>query len=154
VERGGGRGLRRRSSDRAALEAALQALRRGWVVGISPEGRRSPDGALVRGHAGAAFLARRGNVPIVPVAITNTAQIGASLRRLRRAQVTVRVGEPFRLPRASRPPSRATRRDDTDRIMCRIAELLPPRCHGVYAGHRYLAARPDAGARVAAGGPA
>jgi 1-acyl-sn-glycerol-3-phosphate acyltransferase len=152
VECGGGMWIRRRTGDRAALEEALQALRRGWVVGISPEGRRSPDGALVRAHAGPAFLARRANVPIVPVGITNTARIGADLRRLRRAEVTVRVGEPFRLPRVARSRSRATRRDDTDRIMCRIAELLPPGCHGAYAGHPYLAARPDTGGRLAAGG--
>ena len=115
-----------RTADGAALRAALQALRRGGVVGVAGEGRRNPTGALGRGHGGAALLARRARVPIVPVAIANTAHIGTDLRRLRRARVTVRVGEPFVLPHATRPRSRETRRDDTDRIMCRIAELASP----------------------------
>ena len=154
VESGGGMWIRRRTGDRAALRAALDALARGWVVGVSPEGRRSPTGALVHGLPGPAFLARRARVPIVPVAFTGTDLIGAELRRLRRATVTVRVGEPFVLPPMAGRLTREGRLDDTDRIMCRIAALLPPFRRGAYAGHPYLAARHGERARLHTGGRA
>ena len=138
VECGGGLWIRRRSGDRAALRAALSALARGWVVGISPEGRRSPHGALVEGRPGPAFLARRSHAPIVPVAFANTENFASSLRRLRRPTITVRVGAPFRLPPHDGPRTKETLREDTDRIMCRIAALLPGRYHGAYAAHPFL----------------
>jgi 1-acyl-sn-glycerol-3-phosphate acyltransferase len=141
IEYGGGMWIRRRSGDRKALEAALSALDGGYVVEISPEGRRSPTHALVEGRPGPAFLARRSGAPIVPVAFTETEKMASSLKRLRRPTVTIRVGEAFRLGPADdgRPP-REQRRDDTDRIMCHIAALLPPPYRGVYSDHPYLAA--------------
>ena len=135
LEWGGSIWLRRDRAHHTALKEALEALDGGWLVAISPEGRRSPTGALLRGKPGAAFLARRAGVPIVPVAITNTHRVGSSLSHLRRASIAVRVGRPFRLP--SRPEveggSTSERlRDDTTRIMERLAALLPPEYRGVY----------------------
>lgn len=138
VECGGGMWIRRRSADRGALEAGLAALRRGWVVGISPEGRRSPTGGLVQGKPGPAFLARRSGAPIVPIAFVNTDNLADAWRRFERPPVEIRVGEPFRLPASQGALRRQQRRDDTDRIMCRIAALLPPRYRGVYGQHPYL----------------
>jgi 1-acyl-sn-glycerol-3-phosphate acyltransferase len=138
VEKGGGVWITRCTGDRGALEAALRALERGWVVGISPEGRRSRTGGLVQGKPGPAFLAKRSGAPIVPVAFTHTDRIARSLARLRRATVTIRVGRPFRLEPFARGSHRAQLRADTDRIMCRIASLLPPGDRGAYAGHPYL----------------
>jgi 1-acyl-sn-glycerol-3-phosphate acyltransferase len=139
VECGGGLWIRRRTADRGALRAALAALAQGWVVGISPEGRRSPAAALVEGRPGPAFLARRSRAPIVPVAIADTENVAAELRHLRRPAVTIRVGEPFRLPACTGARTKERMKDDTDRIMCRIAALLPPRYHGAYAAHPLLA---------------
>jgi len=142
LEGGGSIWLRRDGAHHTALKAALDALDRGWLVAISPEGRRSPTGALVRGKPGVAFLARRAGVPIVPVAITNTHQVGSSLRRLRRTSVGVRIGRPLRLPprpprssipEAERGPPAERLREDTTRIMERLAALLPPEYRGVYA---------------------
>lgn len=141
VECGGGMWLRRGGADRAALDAALEALERGWVVGISPEGRRSPTQALVQGKPGPAFLARRSGAPIVPVAFANTENLAATWRRFRRPTITIRVGEPFRLPALDGGSRKQRLRDDTDHIMCRIAALLPSRYRGVYAEHPYLTKR-------------
>jgi 1-acyl-sn-glycerol-3-phosphate acyltransferase len=135
VESGGGVWITRSSSDRRALEGALRALDRGWVVAISPEGRRSPTGGLVPGKPGPAFLAKRSGAPIVPVAFTNTLHIAESLTRFRRPLVTIRVGEPFRLEPFAEGGHRGQLRDDTDRIMCRLAALLPPSYRGAYAEH-------------------
>lgn len=141
VECGGGMWIRRAAADRAALEAGLEALRHGWVVGISPEGRRSPTSALIRGKPGTAFLARRSGAPIVPVAFANTDNVAAAWRRFSRPTIDIRVGEPFELPPLDGRSRRDRRRDDTDRIMCHIAALLPPRHRGVYAEHPYLRER-------------
>lgn len=138
VEAGGGMWIRRCSADRAALRGALEALERGWVVEISPEGRRSPNGALVRAKRGPAFLATRTGVPIVPVAFTNTEHLAASLRRLRRPTITIRVGEPFRLGPVDGSHRGRRLREAADEMMCRVAALLPPRYRGVYADHPYL----------------
>ena len=141
VECGGGLWIRRGASDRAALEAALGALEAGWVVGISPEGRRSRTGGLIPGKPGPAFLARHSGAPIVPVGFANTGMLAAEWRRLRRPTITIRVGEPFQLPPAEGRGRKQRLRADTDFIMCRIAALLPPRYHGAYAAHPYLGAK-------------
>lgn len=132
LEWGGVIWLSRQAADHNAFKRGLAALDRGWLLAISPEGRRSPTGALVRGKRGAAFLARRADVPIVPVAITGSERVAGSLRRLRRARVTIRVGEPFRLVDSSGPDRRATLAQDTDRIMERLAALLPSTYRGAY----------------------
>jgi 1-acyl-sn-glycerol-3-phosphate acyltransferase len=103
-----------------------EVLDRGEVVGLFPEGTRSRDGLLHRGHSGAAHLALTTGVPIVPVGIIGTDQIlptGARLvRPFRRA--TIRVGEPFRAPDAGFTSStNRARREITDRFMNDIRSL-------------------------------
>jgi 1-acyl-sn-glycerol-3-phosphate acyltransferase len=139
VETGGGMWITRESGDRGALDAALAALERGWVVGISPEGRRSRTGGLVAGKPGPAFLAKRSGAPVVPVAFTNTERIARSIARLRRETVTIRIGAPFHLAPFACGSHRAQLREDTEFIMCRIAALLPPGERGAYASHPFLA---------------
>jgi 1-acyl-sn-glycerol-3-phosphate acyltransferase len=139
IEWGGGVWITRSSGDRGALHAALDALAHGWVVGISPEGRRSRTGGLVEGKPGPAFLARRSAAPIVPVGFSNTDRIAASAARLRRETVTIRIGAPFALaPPQAGLSRREQLRADTDLIMCRIAALLPPGERGAYAAHPAL----------------
>ena len=135
IEAGGGVWIQRGAGDRAALRTQLEALRRGWMVGISPEGQRSRTGGLIRAKPGVAFLAYRAGVPILPMAFTNTAGIGPALRRLRRATVSVRIGEPFELPPLGRADRKRQRQDAADLIMCRLALLLPPEYRGVYADY-------------------
>lgn len=58
--------------DRQALRACLDFLRGGGIMGMAPEGTRSPTGALQEGRTGVAYLASRAEVPILPVAVTGT----------------------------------------------------------------------------------
>lgn len=138
VEAPGGLWLRRGEGDRRTLRTALDLLERGWLVGIAPEGRRSSTAALNEAGRGAAFLASRADVPILPIGIAGTEDIAAGIKRLRRVTVTVRVGAPFRLPSRQRGSSKQHLQACTDLIMCRIAALLPIAYRGVYAAHPQL----------------
>jgi len=123
--------LHRGQPDRRALRAALEAFEAGRMVIIAPEGRYSLIQGLEEGTGGAAFLARRGGVPVVPVALTGTgnAHVYAHVKRLRRAPVTITIGEPFRLGGEAAPQSLKA---DTRRIMETLARLLPEEYRGVY----------------------
>ncbi len=109
----------------AALDAALSVLKAGDAFGIYPEGTRSRDGRLYRGHTGVGWLALTAGVPVIPTALIGTDQIqpvGTKLPRLHR--ITVRFGEPLSFPPGRMPanPARA-RRLATDEIMDAIASL-------------------------------
>ena len=138
IEAAGGVWIRRGTGDRAALETALALLRQGRVVAVAPEGRISPTKALIEAKRGPAFLAARANVPVVPVALTNTEHVGWALKRLHRGTLTVRFGEPLLFPPLEPANRKQQLEDFTDTLMCRIAALLPPEYRGVYADHPRL----------------
>ncbi|MCS7178461.1 MAG: lysophospholipid acyltransferase family protein [Anaerolineae bacterium] len=124
--------VRRGEIDREALRGAFEVLKRGEVLGMAPEGTRARKVyALQPGKTGAAYIATRADVPIVPVGLTGTEKVKENLPRLRRTDVTITIGEPFRLPESGRV--RGPKLDEyTDLIMRRIAALLPPEYRGVY----------------------
>lgn len=126
--------VRRGDVDAGALRACLRALEGGALLGIAPEGSRSLNGTLTKGHAGAAMLALRSGVPVYPAAQWGFRDIAQNLRRLRRTPVTIRVGRPYtvRIPEGARPTS-AMLRQIADEMMYQIARLLPPQYRGVYA---------------------
>lgn len=130
---GGAIFVRRGEVDRQALRHALHELENGSVFGLSPEGTRSQLGALIRARDGAAYVATRSRVPLVPVGIVNTDQIGRNLYRLRRTRLEVHVGRPFALPGSSRRPKGSELAAYTHFIMIHIAAQLPPRYWGYYA---------------------
>lgn len=125
--------VHRGRADRRALEIALESLRRGRVVAIAPEGRYSLIGGLEEGSGGAAFLALKSNVPLVPVVFigSENEHVYGQLRRWRRVPLRVRVGKPFTLERGPGRFSEAVARG-TERIMLTLATLLPEEKRGVY----------------------
>ena len=124
--------VRRGEVDRHALREALNVLKSGGVLGIAPEGTRARDtNALQEGKTGAAYLATRADVPIVPVGISGTENMKHNLPRLRRTPVRAVVGKPFRLPESGRVRGHKLQ-EYTDLIMHHIAELLPAEYRGVY----------------------
>jgi len=89
------------SASERALATARQVLESGGALGIYPEGTRSPDGRLYRGHTGVARLALGCKVPVVPVGLVGTDQVqppGSNRPHLFR-RVTVRFGRPLDLAR-------------------------------------------------------
>jgi 1-acyl-sn-glycerol-3-phosphate acyltransferase len=89
--------IRRGAADRAALDAAVRALREGEVLGIFPEGRIGDGGALQRGRSGVARLALRTGLPVVPVGVWGPQRrwsgSGLSLRPPLRPRAAIAVGE-------------------------------------------------------------
>ncbi len=93
--------VRRGEADSAAVRGALLALADGRKVAIFPEGRISPQPAP--GHRGAALLASRAGVPVVPVAIVGTGRVfPLGARFPRPGRVVVRIGPPIPPPSAER----------------------------------------------------
>ncbi len=122
--------VRRGQSDRAAQRLALDLLHRGRILGLFPEGTRSRDGKLREGRAGAALLAMRAGVPVLPVGVAGTHRVFPGRSRWpHRNRVTIRIGKPFSL-QASDDLSRGVLREATDRIMREIAALLPEEQQG------------------------
>ncbi len=125
--------IEQEAPDRQALRQALAVLQAGSALALAPEGTRSRNGALQTGREGAAFLIRKADVPIVPMAFYGTQFLFKKFR----AKVGGIVGKPYRLPSVPRP-NKQTLKEDTLRIMCSIAALLPPEYRGVYAQHPLL----------------
>lgn len=123
--------INRSEFDRQALLGSIDVLKRGDVLGIAPEGTRSPDGRLQKAKPGVAFLAARTGVSIVPVGITGTRSMAHDFLRLRRMRIHLRFGEPFRLPKYGKL-SADELAAATDLIMRRVAALLPSDYQGIY----------------------
>ena len=109
-----------------ALAAAERVLRKGELFGIYPEGTRSRDGRLYRGHTGPARLALRAQVPIIPIGITGAREVmppDAKFPTLR-LPVTIRFGTPISVARyADRAGDHLVLRQIIDEVMYEIREL-------------------------------
>lgn len=117
-------------SGKGLVESMRQAgsvLDEGGAIGIFPEGTRSNSGAVHRGHTGAAHLALRHDVPLVPVGIVGTdiAQPPGAPFPTRDAHVTLRFGAPIDTTSITATHGRGSsaRRAVTDRLMHTIADL-------------------------------
>ncbi|MDQ3940563.1 MAG: 1-acyl-sn-glycerol-3-phosphate acyltransferase [Actinomycetota bacterium] len=111
-----------------ALDIALGVLRDGKLLGIYPEGTRSPDGRLYRGRTGVARLALTAGVPVIPCGVIGTDLVmpkEAKFPRLRgRVEVRVRFGKPLDFSRyAGQERDRFVLRSVTDEIQYEIMQL-------------------------------
>ena len=125
--------VQRGEVDRKALRQALAILKGGGVLGMAPEGTRSKTGGLQQGRSGAAYLAYRAGVPVVPVVTWGQKGVFPTLRQLRRARVHVVFGEPFSPPPVEGKAGAAEAHAFSEEIMYRLAAILPPEYRGVYA---------------------
>ena len=119
--------------DRRALRATLNGLAEGRIIGMAPEARESISGALEQGTDGAAYIALKAGVPILPVVWTGTEnwRIYGNLRKFRRTHVTATIGPTFYLKRTEN--LRADIKEGTKTIMRTLAQMLPPEYRGVYS---------------------
>lgn len=119
----------------ASLEAGAQVLANGGLLGIYPEGTRSPDGRLYRGKVGVARLALLKQVPVLPVAMIGTEKvqpIGQRIPSIRR--VGIIIGQPMDFSEFyGRAEDRAIQREVTTRIMRQIQQLSAQEYVDAYA---------------------
>jgi 1-acyl-sn-glycerol-3-phosphate acyltransferase len=122
--------------DRQALRSSQQVLADGLALAMFPEASRSRSARLKAAMPGSALIACHSGVPILPVGIIGTEQLRGVGWLFRRPRVTINIGKPFSLPPVEGKLTREKLVEYTDLIMRRIAELLPPQYHGVYAGKK------------------
>ncbi len=129
IDRSGGR------ASEAAIDKAKEILGKGDLLGIYPEGTRSPDGRLYRGKTGIARMALEAGVPVIPVAMINTFDIqppGKLLPRIMR--VGIRIGEPLDFSRyEGLEGDRFVLRSITDEIMYELMQLSEQEYVDTYA---------------------
>jgi 1-acyl-sn-glycerol-3-phosphate acyltransferase len=109
----------------ASLSAGMDVLTHGSLLGIYPEGTRSPDSRLYRGKVGVAKLALQARVPVIPVAMIGTDKvqpIGKRMPNIRR--IGMIFGEPMDFSRYyGMEEDRQVQRAVTDEIMYELMRL-------------------------------
>ena len=119
VDRSGGK------ASNAALKAGMKVLRRGELLGIYPEGTRSPDGRLFRGRTGVARLALEAKVPVLPVVMVGTDEAQPSGRIVPKiTRVGIKIGKPLDFSRyEGMEEDRFVLRSATDEILYELMRL-------------------------------
>ncbi len=125
--------IRRGEADTEALRQGLRVLEKGKILTITPEGTRTGNGCLQRGHPGVVFLALRSGAPLLPAIYYGHENYGQNLRKLRRTEFHVKVGKSFRLNVPDGKVKNEVRQEMADEIMYQLASLLPEMYRGVYA---------------------
>lgn len=129
IDRSGGK------ASEASLNTGLGVLERGLLLGIYPEGTRSPDAKLYRGRTGIARMVLESKVPVLPVAMIDTEKVqplGQKMPAIRRVGVV--IGEPLDFSRfAGMEGERAVLRAVTDKIVYDIRQLSGQQYEDVYA---------------------
>lgn len=125
--------LRRGEADTQAMRRGLQALAEGKILAIAPEGTRSGHGSLQAGHPGVVTVALHSRAPLLPIVYFGGETLSTNLRRLRRTDFHIRVGQAFYVNTCGLRATRELRQEITTEIMYRLALLLPEAYRGEYA---------------------
>ncbi|GAA2070199.1 lysophospholipid acyltransferase family protein [Williamsia deligens] len=118
-----------------ALISARRKLEAGELMGMYPEGTRSPDGRLFKGKTGLARIAMETGVPVIPVAMINTEKLNPPGTTIPRpTQITVRIGKPLDFSRfEGMKGNRFIERAVTDEIMYELMRLSGQQYVDIYA---------------------
>lgn len=129
IDRSGGK------ASEAALRAGLKVLESGELLGLYPEGTRSPDSRLYRGRTGVARMALTAGVPVIPVAMIDTDKAqptGQIIPNIRR--IGVKIGRPLDFSRyEGMEGDRFVLRSVTDEIMYELMQLSDQEYVDMYA---------------------
>ncbi|MDP9240899.1 MAG: 1-acyl-sn-glycerol-3-phosphate acyltransferase [Actinomycetota bacterium] len=123
------------SAARAALDTGKRVLAGGNLLGIYPEGTRSPDGRLYRGKTGVARMALEAHVPVIPCAMIDTDKVQPLGRKIPHlVRPTIRIGKPLDFSRyEGMSGDRFIERSMTDEIMYELMELSGQEYVDLYA---------------------
>jgi 1-acyl-sn-glycerol-3-phosphate acyltransferase len=113
------------SAAQAALDTGVRLLAAGKLLGIYPEGTRSPDGRLYKGKTGVARMALEAGVPVIPVVMVGTDKVNPMGTKMWRPHpVEIRFGAPLDFSRyAGLAGDRFVERSMVDEIMYALMEL-------------------------------
>ena len=140
IKRSGG------TASQGALEAAREVLDGGGLFGIYPEGTRSPDGRLYKGHTGVARLAMQTRAPVHAVAMIGTAEaqpIGQVMPKLF-MPITIRISPPLDFSHYyERPDDPIALREMTDQVMFELRALSAQEYVNTYAKRKDMVGAPE-----------
>jgi len=125
--------VRRGKVDLDAIRRCLDVLKAGDILAVAPEGTRSHDGRLLYAQPGIVLIALRSGAPILPMAHWGGEDFGANLKKLKRTDFHIRVGELFHLDAKDEKVNGGVRQAMADEIMFQIAALMPESYRGEYA---------------------
>ena len=125
--------VRRDEVDIDAMRQSIKMIKDGYIFGISPEGTRSRDGKLLRAHPGVVPIALRSKAPLQAIAHWGAEDFSENIKRLRRTDFHIRVGEMFYLDAKGERVTSEVRQKMVDEMMYQLAKLLPEQYRGYYA---------------------
>lgn len=125
--------IHRGEADMAAMRKSLDALEKGFILGISPEGTRNKTGAMIKAQPGIVTLALHSKAPLLPLGNWGGEDFLANLKRGRRTDFSIRVGQPFKVNTRGQRLNGELRQKIADEMMYKLAALLPERYRGAYS---------------------
>lgn len=124
--------LQRGVADIDAIRRGLQALEKGEIIIIAPEGTRSHDGILQPAHPGVVLLGLHSGAPLLPVVSYGAEKYTENLSRLKRTDFHLRVGKIFHLDDQGEKVTRQIREKMMQEMMYQMASLLPAQYRGEF----------------------
>ena len=136
--------IRRGELDLEAFRRTVDWLKSGYIIGISPEGTRNRNGKLLKAQPGIVALALRSGAALLPVAHWGGENFKKNIRKIKRTDFNLLVGEPFTINLGNKKLNKQIRQDIVDEMMYKLAALLPEEYHGEYSSpenrsNKYLA---------------
>jgi 1-acyl-sn-glycerol-3-phosphate acyltransferase len=110
--------VNRASADRSAIRNAINSINNGWLAGIFLDGTRTSDGRIHSPKQGAALIAAKTQVQLIPVSVWGTDKIfvkGSALPRS--VPVTIRVGDPI-------APPISTKKEDLENVTRQCSDVI------------------------------
>ncbi len=125
--------IHRGEADMEAMKKSLDALEKGFILGISPEGTRSREGKLQRAHGGVAMLALHSGAPLQAAVHWGGEHFGTNVKHFKRTKFHLRAGPRFFLDAHGEKVTKEVRQQMADEMMYELAKILPAENRGEYS---------------------
>lgn len=125
--------INRGEADMTAVRLSFEALKNNEILVIAPEGTRNKTGQLIKAHPGVITFALRSGASLVPVVHWGGENFLSNLKRLKRTDFHIRVGEPFKLDPGNERVTKEVRQQMVNEMMYRLAAMLPQFYRGAYS---------------------
>lgn len=110
--------VKRSTGDRAALRAAIKAIEDGWIAAVFLQGTRTKDGRIDAPKLGAAWIAAKAQVPLLPVSLWGTEKIVVSGSPFPKpVPITIRIGDAI-------APPQSTKKHDLQTVSAHCAAVI------------------------------